>query len=93
MSMKYIREHNGIPVKKGMEVYHSATGFTGHISSCKGGRVNFKTVTLDLSVHPFDLDYLVGEDRWIEGAQKQREFNRRIDNFNQRLNKQKYTVR
>ncbi len=92
MSMKYIRDAYGIPVKRGMEVYYPATGESGNITSCKSGRVTFSTVLRQHTVHPFDLDYLISDDQWLEGARVVREYNSRLDDWNERLNEKMNNV-
>lgn len=97
MGMKYIREYYGIPVKKGMEVYHPESGLSGKIEHCKGGYVD-TTINSPLSrrpfkYHPYDLDYLLDDGTWLEGAKLRLKRDEQIDGFNKRLNKQKHTVR
>lgn len=75
MSMTYIRETYGLPVKRGIKVCHSPTGRYGHITSC----TNYVRICWDddpkhvFNYHPNDTDlsYLPSaKSAWLKRSPK-----------------------
>lgn len=82
MSLPYIRERYGVPVKRGQRVTHGKD--TGTVTSGRGAhvRVRFDGRNFSVPCHPLSLDYGDGVDPEARTARQ----NERIDVWNDRLN-------
>lgn len=83
--MRYIRDAYGIPVRRGMKV-KTQRGVIGWITKAdQHVHVKFNKYLRE-QFHPFDLDYQIAEGQWLNSADVEKEYNRRLDDWNQRLN-------
>lgn len=83
MSLAYIRDTYGVPVKRGQRVIHEGRDH-GTVTRGDGAhvRVRFDGEQYSQPCHPLSLDYGDG----VDPEAREAEHNRRIDVWNDRLN-------